>query len=254
MQGRSSWGRQFGYRNAQSTVLAPTGTIGLLMDCDTTGIEPDFALVKFKKLAGGGLLQDREPVSAGGPRSTWGTTEARAAARSLRTSAGRTRSWRQPQVNRRTLKEKGLSDADLAKVETAQFPRVFDLDSGVRARGFWAKTTYDPARRGHERGLAFAKGKGFSSFCEHLGFSPASRDRRGKPDVIVGRMTIEGAPYLKEAASYSVFDCANRCGKTGKFGTCAPMSHINMMAATQPFLSRSDLEDGEHAERRHGRG
>src|SRR5690606_9437067 len=59
---RAAWdralefGEEHGYRNAQATVIAPTGTIGLIMDCDTTGIEPDFALVKFKKLAGGGYF------------------------------------------------------------------------------------------------------------------------------------------------------------------------------------------------------
>ena len=50
-------GEQFGYRNAQATVLAPTGTIGFMMDCDTTGVEPDIALVKYKKLVGGGLMK-----------------------------------------------------------------------------------------------------------------------------------------------------------------------------------------------------
>ncbi len=217
-------GEQFGYRNSQVTVLAPTGTIGLLMDCDTTGIEPDFALVKFKKLAGGGYFKIvNQSVPPALKRLGYSEAEQREIVAYV---SGTNTLLGAPEVNRRTLKEHGLTDADLAKAEAA-IPGVFDLDS---AFGAWVlgEETFD--RLGATKELRSKKG---FKLLEHLGFSRESIDEAS--ETIVGRMTIEGAPYLKQE-HYPIFDCANRCGAIGQ-RYLAPMSHVKMMAATQPFLS-----------------
>jgi ribonucleoside-diphosphate reductase alpha chain len=217
-------GEAHGYRNAQATVLAPTGTIGLLMDCDTTGIEPDFALVKFKKLAGGGYFKI---VNQTVPRALrrLGYTE-REVQEIVAFVSGTNTLLAAPHVNRRTLKDKGLLDAEMAKVEGA-IPGVFDLDSAFAA---WVvgEDTYE--RLGATRELRSQKG---FSLLEHLGFSRTEIDEAS--NVIVGRMTIEGAPHLRDE-HLPVFDCANRCGKSGE-RYLAPMSHVRMMGAVQPFLS-----------------
>jgi ribonucleoside-diphosphate reductase alpha chain len=217
-------GEANGYRNAQATVLAPTGTIGLLMDCDTTGIEPDFALVKFKKLAGGGYFKIvNQTVPHALRRLGYSEREVQEIVAFV---SGTNTLLTAPNINRRTLKEKGLTDAELAKVEAA-IPGVFDLDSAFAA---WILGEEAYERLGATKDLRSHKG---FSLLEHLGFTRAQIEQ--SQDVIVGRMTIEGAPYLK-ADHYSVFDCANRCGKHGhRF--LAPMAHVKMMAATQPFLS-----------------
>jgi ribonucleoside-diphosphate reductase alpha chain len=217
-------GESFGYRNAQATVLAPTGTIGLLMDCDTTGIEPDFALVKFKKLAGGGYFKIvNQSVPAALQHLGYSEQERQEIVAYI---SGTNTLMAAPIVNRRTLKEKGFTDADLAKVETA-IPGVFDLDSAFAA---WVlgEETYDRLGATKEK----RSKKGFS-LLQHLGYARKEIDEAS--DVIVGRMTIEGAPYLRPE-HLPVFDCANRCGKTGQ-RFLAPMSHVKMMASTQPFLS-----------------
>jgi len=217
-------GEESGYRNAQATVLAPTGTIGLLMDCDTTGVEPDFALVKFKKLAGGGYFkivnQSVPPALRRLGYTELQTREIVAYVSGTNTLLGA------PHVNRASLKEKGFTDDDLKKVENA-LPGVFELSL---AFGPWVvgKECYDRLGIKAEQ---MAK-PGFS-ILKHLGFSSAQIEEAG--EVIVGRMTIEGAPHLA-LEHYPVFDCANRCGKKGQ-RFLAPMSHIRMMAATQPFLS-----------------
>jgi ribonucleoside-diphosphate reductase alpha chain len=220
-------GEAHGYRNAQATVLAPTGTIGLLMDCDTTGIEPDFALVKFKKLAGGGYFKI---VNQTVPRALrrLGYSE-REGQEIVAFVSGTNTLLAAPHVNRRTLKEKGFTDAELAKVEAA-IPGVFDLDSAFAA---WVigEDAYERLGAGRDTRSANAS-KGFS-LLEHVGFTRAQIAEAG--DNIVGRMTIEGAPHLRDE-HYAVFDCANRCGKTGQ-RFLAPMSHVRMMGATQPFLS-----------------
>ncbi len=217
-------GEQFGYRNSQVTVLAPTGTIGLLMDCDTTGIEPDFALVKFKKLAGGGYFKIvNQSVPPALKRLGYSEAEQREIVAYV---SGTNTLLGAPQVNRRTLKEHGLTSEDLAKAEAA-IPGVFDLDS---AFGAWVlgEETFD--RLGATKELRSKKG---FKLLEHVGFSRAAIDEAS--ETIVGRMTIEGAPYLKQE-HYPIFDCANRCGSIGE-RYLAPMSHVKMMAATQPFLS-----------------
>jgi ribonucleoside-diphosphate reductase alpha chain len=216
-------GEAHGYRNAQATVLAPTGTIGLLMDCDTTGIEPDFALVKFKKLAGGGYFKIvNQTVPHALRRLGYREGEVQEIVAYV---SGTNTLLTAPNINRRTLKEKGFTDAELAKVEGA-IPGVFDLDSAF-ATWILGEDTYD--RLGATKDF---RTKGFS-LLEHLGFTRAQIEQA--QDVIVGRMTIEGAPHLRRD-HYAVFDCANRCGKYGE-RFLAPMAHVRMMAATQPFLS-----------------
>jgi len=217
-------GENHGYRNAQSTVLAPTGTIGLLMDCDTTGIEPDFALVKFKKLAGGGYFKIvNQTVPKALRRLGYAEREVQEIVAYV---SGTNTLLGAPHVNRRTLKEKGFTDAEMAKVEAA-IPGVFDLDSAFAA---WVvgEETYERLGAGKEHRST----KGFS-LLEHLGFTREQITEAS--DVIVGRMTIEGAPHLRQE-HYAVFDCANRCGRDGE-RFLAPMSHVRMMGATQPFLS-----------------
>src|SRR3954471_15672624 len=118
-----SLGEQHGYRNAQVSVIAPTGTIGLVMDCDTTGIEPDFALVKFKKLAGGGYFKiiNRAVPEAlrvlGYSESEIAEIEAYA--------VGHGSLGQAPGINHSTLKAKGFDDDAIAKVEKA-LPTAFD--------------------------------------------------------------------------------------------------------------------------------
>ncbi len=217
-------GREHGFRNAQATVLAPTGTIGLLMDCDTTGIEPDFSLVKFKKLAGGGYFKIvNQSVPEALRRLGYAPAEVQEIVAYV---SGTNTLLAAPHVNRASLKKKGLSNDDLAKIEAA-IPGVFDLDL---AFGPWilGDGAYDRLGISTEQRSRF----GFS-LLKHLGFTPAEIAEAN--ETIIGRMTIEGAPHLREE-HYAVFDCANRCGRTGT-RYLAPMAHVRMMAATQPFLS-----------------
>jgi ribonucleoside-diphosphate reductase alpha chain len=217
-------GQEHGYRNAQATVLAPTGTIGLLMDCDTTGIEPDFSLVKFKKLAGGGYFKIvNQSVPEALRRLSYAESEVQEIVAYV---SGTNTLLAAPHVNRASLAQRGLSAEDLAKVEAA-IPSVFDLDL---AFGPWilGEETYDRLGVSKESRARFS-----FSLLKHLGFTAAEIEEAN--EVIIGRMTVEGAPHLRPE-HYAVFDCANRCGKKGR-RYLAPMSHIKMMAATQPFLS-----------------
>ncbi len=217
-------GERHGYRNAQATVLAPTGTIGLLMDCDTTGVEPDFALVKYKKLAGGGYFKIvNQSVPAALKKLGYTASEVQEIVAFI---SGTNTLLAAPNINRRTLKERGLTEADLAKAEAA-LPGIFELD---HAFGAWVLGEDAYERLGITKEQRSAKR---FSILEYLGFTKAEIEEA--QDTIIGRMTIEGAPYLKPS-HYPVFDCANRCGKTGQ-RYLAPMSHVKMMAATQPFLS-----------------
>ena len=217
-------GERHGYRNAQATVLAPTGTIGLLMDCDTTGVEPDFALVKYKKLAGGGYFKIvNQSVPAALKTLGYSASEIQEIVAYV---TGTNTLLAAPHVSRRSLKERGLVDADLAKAEAA-IPSVFELDQAF-APWVIGEEAYD--RLGVTKQMASARG---FSLLQHLGFT--RQEIEEAQDAIIGRMTIEGAPYLKPS-HYPVFDCANRCGKIGQ-RFLAPMSHVKMMAAVQPFLS-----------------
>ncbi|MCC6902041.1 MAG: vitamin B12-dependent ribonucleotide reductase, partial [Polyangiaceae bacterium] len=217
-------GEQHGYRNAQATVLAPTGTIGLLMDCDTTGVEPDFALVKFKKLAGGGYFKI---VNQSVPEALRRLRYPEAQIREIVAYVSGTNTLLgAPHISRASLKQKGLADEDLAKIEAA-IPGVFDLHLAF-APWVLGKESYERLGVTAERMSV----PGFN-LLRHLGFNDTEIQEAN--DVIIGRMTIEGAPYLRDE-HYSVFDCANRCGRIGQ-RFLAPMSHVRMMAAVQPFLS-----------------
>ena len=212
------FGEEHGFRNAQATVLAPTGTIGLLMDCDTTGIEPDFALVKFKKLAGGGyfkIVNQSVPLAL----EKLGYSKVQIA-EIVAYVSGTNTLLGAPHVHRTSLKEKGLTDE-------AALPGVFDLSLAFAP---WVIGTDAFTRLGVTAEKMSRPGFNL------LGYLGYTRDQiQEANDTIVGRMTIEGAPHLSES-DYPVFDCANRCGRTGE-RFLEPMSHIKMMAAAQPFLS-----------------
>src|SRR5262249_6251207 len=218
-------GEQHGYRNAQASVIAPTGTIGLVMDCDTTGIEPDFALVKFKKLAGGGYFKiiNRAVPEAlrvlGYAEHEIAEIEAYAVGHGTLANA--------PGINHTTLKAKGFSDELVAKVEAA-LPTAFDI------KFVFNKWTLGEDFCRDTLGIAAADlaAPGFDVLA-HLGFS--RREIEAANIHVCGAMTVEGAPHLKPE-HYAVFDCANPCGRTGK-RFLSVESHIRMMAAAQPFIS-----------------
>src|SRR5947199_10595327 len=218
-------GELHGYRNAQTTVVAPTGTIGLVMDCDTTGIEPDFALVKFKKLAGGGYFKiiNRavpEALRALGYReSDIADIEAYAVGHGSLSNA--------PAINVSTLKAKGFTDEALAKVEAA-LPTAFDIKFAFNKWTFGEEFLRDVLKLEPEAIAA----PNFDLLAA-VGFT--KREIEAANVHICGAMTVEGAPHLK-AEHYSVFDCANPCGKIGK-RYLSVESHIRMMAASQPFIS-----------------
>lgn len=218
-------GELHGYRNAQTTVVAPTGTIGLVMDCDTTGIEPDFALVKFKKLAGGGYWKiiNRavpEALRALGYReSDIAEIEAYAVGHGSLSNA--------PAINVSTLKAKGFTDEALKKVEAA-LPTAFDIKFAFNKWTFGEDFLRDTLNIAPEAIAA----PNFDLLTA-VGFS--KREIEAANVHICGAMTVEGAPHLK-AEHYSVFDCANPCGKVGK-RYLSVESHIRMMAASQPFIS-----------------
>ena len=218
-------GELHGYRNAQTTVVAPTGTIGLVMDCDTTGIEPDFALVKFKKLAGGGYWKiiNRavpEALRALGYREAdIAEIEAYAVGHGSLSNA--------PAINVSTLKAKGFTDEALAKVEAA-LPTAFDIKFAFNKWTFGEDFLRDTLKLDPE-----AIAQPSFDLLTAVGFT--KREIEAANVHICGAMTVEGAPHLK-AEHYSVFDCANPCGKIGK-RYLSVESHIRMMAASQPFIS-----------------
>lgn len=218
-------GEQHGYRNAQVTVIAPTGTIGLVMDCDTTGIEPDFALVKFKKLAGGGyfkIINRAVPAALrvlGYPEHQIQEIEAYAVGHGSLSNA--------PAINASTLKAKGFTDEALAKVEKA-LPTAFDIKFAFNKWTFGEDFLKDVLKIEAEQ-IAQPN----FDLLTALGFT--KREIEAANIHICGAMTVEGAPHLKPE-HYAVFDCANPCGKIGK-RYLSVESHIRMMAAAQPFIS-----------------
>ena len=217
-------GQQHGYRNAQSTVIAPTGTIGLLMDCDTTGVEPDFALVKFKKLAGGGYFKI---VNQSVIPALHNLKYSQAQVDAIITYVLGTLSLDgAPFINRASLEAKGFTDADVAKIE-ASLPAMFEL--GFAFSG-WSLGAECMKRLGFDE--ATWQSPKFN-LLKALGFKQRQIDEASAH--ICGRGTVEGAPHLK-AEHLPVFDCANKCGKTGE-RYIAATGHIHMMAAAQPFLS-----------------
>ncbi|MEX2134066.1 MAG: adenosylcobalamin-dependent ribonucleoside-diphosphate reductase, partial [Acidimicrobiia bacterium] len=227
---RSSWdlalerGEKDGYRNAQSSVLAPTGTIGLLMDCDTTGVEPDFSLVKFKKLAGGGYFKIvNQSVAPALRRLGYREDQIKEMVQSI---VGTSSIDGAPHVNRETLIEKGFNDEDLTKLEAA-LPAVFELKHAFNVFTFGEDTMTR---------LGFGPDD-YASFdfnlLRALGFTQQQISEAN--DHICGRQTIEGAPHLADE-HLSVFDTANKNGKYGE-RFIHHIGHIKMMAAAQPFIS-----------------
>jgi ribonucleoside-diphosphate reductase alpha chain len=217
-------GEQFGYRNAQATVIAPTGTIGLLMDCDTTSIEPDFALVKFKKLAGGGYFKI---VNQSVPAALENLGYTSDQIKDIITYATGTGSLKgSPFINRESLLARGISKDDLKRVESA-LPSAFEL-----AHAFNATTISEESLSA--AGLSTTSFSDFSfDYLKALGFTAKEIEEASK--VICGMMSIEGAPHLSED-HLPIFDCANKCGKYGtRF--IEPMGHVRIMAAAQPFIS-----------------
>ncbi|MBN1868347.1 vitamin B12-dependent ribonucleotide reductase [Candidatus Sumerlaeota bacterium] len=227
---RAAWddaleaGERHGYRNAQTTVLAPTGTIGLLMDCDTTGIEPDFALVKFKKLAGGGYFKIvNRSVEAALERFGYRPDQVRAVVEYVRGTRNLEES---PYVNTASLEQKGLTAEDIGRVEEA-LPSAFDLE-----QAFSAHVVGEAALKRLGIAERDARRPGFSLLAA-MGFTPDEIEEATQ--ALCGTMTVEGAPHLSPE-HYAVFDCASKCGKHGK-RYIEPMGHIRMMSAVQPFLS-----------------
>ena len=227
---RESWDRavqlgdQHGYRNAQATVLAPTGTIGLLMDCDTTGVEPDFALVKFKKLAGGGYFKiANRSIAPALQRLGYNADQIRSI---IEYVVGTLDLQRAPHINAATLMAKGFTAEDIGKIEEV-LPSVFELGFAFNQ---WILGEETMERLGFT--AEQYNGLGFSMLHE-LGFS--HEDIHEANDVVCGRQTIEGAPGLK-ADDLPVFDTANRNGRYGE-RFIHHEGHIKMMGAAQPFIS-----------------
>jgi ribonucleoside-diphosphate reductase alpha chain len=218
------YGSQHGFRNAQASVVAPTGTIGLVMDCDTTGIEPDFALVKFKKLAGGGFFKIiNQSIPAALKTLGYGANEIEEI---VHFAVGRGTLAGCPTIDHGALKARGFDDDAIDRAEKA-LPTSFDIQSAFAP---------------HVLGEDFLKKLGLSdeeladwnlNFLDRIGFSGDDIDAANT--WACGTMTVEGAPYLKPE-HLAVFDCANRCGRLGT-RSIAYDGHILMMAAAQPFIS-----------------
>ncbi len=252
MEAQNAWdqayenGQKFGFRNAQTTVIAPTGTIGLVMDCDTTGIEPDFAMVKFKKLAGGGyfkIINRTVPEALRQLQYTEDEIE-----ETINYAVGHGTLNNAPAINHETLKEKGFEEEQIELLEQ-NLKNVFDIRFSFNS---------------YTLGMEFCKEKlNFSeeqltdmnfNMLTALGFTNDEIDEANT--FCCGTMTLEGSPHIKDD-HLAVFDCANPCGRIGK-RYLSVESHIRMMAAAQPFISgaisktinmpaESDVEDCNEA-------
>jgi ribonucleoside-diphosphate reductase alpha chain len=217
-------GTEHGFRNAQATVLAPTGTIGLVMDCDTTGIEPDFALVKFKKLAGGGYFKI---INQGIPAAltTLGYTNEQIE-EIVAYTIGRGTLSGSPAIDHEALKAKGFTDEIIGKVEQA-LPTSFEISNAFAPHVIGEDTL-------GELGFSDEEIADWSlDVLSRLGFSADEIETANT--WACGTMTVEGAPHLAKK-HLPVFDCANRCGKRGT-RSIRYDGHILMMAAAQPFIS-----------------
>ncbi len=218
-------GEEHGYRNAQATVIAPTGTIGLVMDCDTTGIEPDFALVKFKKLAGGGYFKIINRAVPDALR-TLGYRESEIAEIEAY-AVGHGSMGQAPAINPGSLRAKGFTDDKLAAIEAglkSAFDIKFVFNRWTLGDDFLKDVLKVPAEKLADPTF---------EILPFLGYS--KKDIEAANTHICGAMTLEGAPFLKHE-HYAVFDCANPCGRIGK-RYLSVESHIRMMAAAQPFIS-----------------
>ncbi len=218
-------GEAYGFRNAQTTVIAPTGTIGLVMDCDTTGIEPDFALVKFKKLAGGGYFKI---INRSVPQAlrNLGYTSAQVE-EIVAYAVGHGTLGNASGINHTALIGHGFGPEEIAKVEAA-LPTAFDIrfvfNQWTLGEEFCTQVLGIPSEKLRDPGF---------DLLRHLGFTRAQIDAAN--NHVCGTMTLEGAPHLLPE-HYVVFDCANPCGKIGR-RYLSVESHIRMMAAAQSFIS-----------------
>jgi ribonucleoside-diphosphate reductase alpha chain len=217
-------GEKYGYRNAQTTVIAPTGTIGLVMDCDTTGVEPDFALVKFKKLSGGGyfkIINQSVPAALRNLKYNEKQID-----NIIKYAVGSGEFAGAPHINHQSLNEKGFLAEEIKKLDSA-IGSAFEI-------GF----VFNVYTLGEEclKRLGFTPEEYFNfewDMLDALGFSEQEVEEAN--DFICGTMTVEGAPYLKPE-HLPVFDCANKCGKKGE-RYIHVHGHIRMMGAAQPFIS-----------------
>ena len=218
-------GKKHGYRNAQATVIAPTGTIGLVMDCDTTGIEPDFAIVKFKKLAGGGYFKIINRVVPEALEQLGYDQPQIDDIINYAVGSGSLKKCQSVSLN--ALRDKGFGDAEIDKIE-AGLGSAFDIKFVFNHYTLGADFCKD------KLGLSDAQMNDFEfNLLAHLGFS---KDEIEAANIhVCGAMTLEGAPHLKDA-HLPIFDCANVCGRIGKRFLSVD-SHITMMAASQPFIS-----------------
>lgn len=218
-------GQKYGYRNAQSTVIAPTGTIGLVMDCDTTGIEPDFALVKFKKLAGGGYFKI---INQSLPPALQNLGYSNSKIQDIvHYAVGHGTLRGAPEIDHDALRKVGFDEASIAKIETSlgsAFDLQYAFNDYLLGEGYAQKTL----------GLSDEELKMWAvNPLQAIGFSAAQIHAANQ--FVCGTMTIEGAPHLEEQ-HLPIFDCANRCGRLGKRFIRSD-AHILMMAAAQPFIS-----------------
>lgn len=218
-------GLKHGYRNAQTTVVAPTGTIGLVMDCDTTGIEPDFALVKFKKLAGGGyfkIINQSVPLAL--KNLGYKETEIEAI---TNYAVGHATLIGCPHVSDKFLRSKGFDEKRIEKIE-ASLLTAFDLSFAfspfIIGEEFLKTTLKISDEKIQDPNLNILK---------ELGLSDKQINEAN--DYVCGTMTVEGAPHLKDE-HLAVFDCASKCGRYG-VRMIHPEGHIRMMAAVQPYIS-----------------
>lgn len=218
------WGEKYGYRNAQTTVIAPTGTIGLVMDCDTTGIEPDFALVKFKKLSGGGyfkIVNQSVPLAL----KNMGYSESEVQ-NIVNYAKGHGTLKGSPFINHETLATKGFTTSDIEKIESgllSAFEIGFVFNQWVLGEDTLKRLGFTPEQYNNSN----------FNLLRSLGYTKEEISLVN--DFVCGTMTVEGAPHLKDE-HLPVFDCANKCGQIGE-RYIHPHGHIRMMASAQPFLS-----------------
>ncbi len=218
-------GNQNGFRNAQVTVIAPTGTIGLVMDCDTTGVEPDFALVKFKKLAGGGYFKIiNQSIPPALERLGYNKDQINEIVKYAKGSGTLVGC---PYINHESLKAKGFTDDVLDKIEK-MLPTVFELSFALNRFTVGKDFLVNKLKLDEDE----INSSSFNLLTS-LGFS--KQEIASANDFVCGTMTIEGAPFLKHE-HYPVFDCANKCGKKGS-RFIRSNAHIKMMASAQPFIS-----------------
>ncbi|MBO0334852.1 vitamin B12-dependent ribonucleotide reductase [Sneathiella sp. CAU 1612] len=218
-------GKSHGYRNAQTTVIAPTGTIGLVMDCDTTGIEPDFAIVKFKKLAGGGYFKIiNRTVPEALNHLGYGKSQIKDI---IDYAVGHGTLEEAPGVNHQALLEKGFTVETLGRIEA-------DLGASFDIKFVFNKFSLGEDFCRDVLGISDAQLNDYTfDMLSYLGFT--KKEIEAANTYCCGAMTLEGAPHLKDE-HLSVFDCANPCGRIGK-RMLSVESHIRMMAAAQPFIS-----------------